>query len=113
MLILQEGAIKRSKLKVQVKVNFFSYDILAMVSAGSDGQVKGSYLQKLELSRNAKDGYPLELIKLMTRYAEDLVWSNNITKAEKVFNFILSLTEGRQDASQFRKGKFIHDICYP
>ena len=77
-----------------------------MVSAGSDGQVASSYLQKVNLARSAKDRYPLDLIKLMTRYAEDLVWINNVTEAEAVFNFIVTLTDGRADASQFRNGKF-------
>ena len=66
--------------------------------------MEGSYLQKSNLSRSEKDSYPLTLIKLMTRYAEDLIWTNNITKAEEVFNFTLALTEGRSDAPEFRKG---------
>ncbi len=78
-----------------------------MVSAGSDGQVENSYLQKIDLSRNAKDLYPLALIKLMTRYGEDLIWANKIPNAEAVFNFIVTLTEGRSDATKLRKGKFI------
>ena len=87
--------------------HFFSYGILAVVDAGSNGQVESSYLQKLDLSRSAKDQYPLVLIKLMTRYGEDLVWSNDITKAEEVFNFIVTLTEGRSDSTESRKGRLI------
>ena len=86
---------------------FFFYDILALVSAGSDGQVARSYIQKVDLERSDKDRYPLVLITLMTRYAEDLVWANDVTKAEAVFNFIVTLTEGREDASELRQGKFI------
>ncbi|KAL9982961.1 hypothetical protein ACROYT_G005076 [Oculina patagonica] len=74
-----------------------------VVSAGSDGQVENSYLQKIDLSRNAKDLYPLALIKLMTRYGEDLIWANKIPNAEAVFNFIVTLTEGRSDATELRK----------
>jgi len=75
------------------------------VSAGSDGQVENSYLEKRDLERSAKDKYPLTLIKLMTRYAEDLVWANNVTRAQEMYTFIVTLTEGRVDASDFRKGK--------
>ena len=75
------------------------------MSAGSDGQVENSYLEKRDLERSAKDKYPLPLIKLMTRYAEDLVWGNNVTRAEEMYNFIDTLTEGREDASDYRKGK--------
>ncbi|KAL9982790.1 hypothetical protein ACROYT_G004895 [Oculina patagonica] len=76
------------------------------LSAGSDGQVENSYLQKSDLSRNAKDQYPLVLIKLMTRYGEDLIWANKISDAKAVFNFIDTLTEKRSDANDLRNGKF-------
>lgn len=79
---------------------------LAELSAGSDGQVENSYLQKSDLSRNAKDQYPLVLIKLMTRYGEDLIWANKISDAKAVFNFIDTLTEKRSDANDLRNGKF-------
>ena len=84
--------------------------VLALVSAGADGLVGSSYLQKSNLSRSEMDNYPLTLIKLMTRYAEDLVWANNITKAEEIFNFTLALTEERSDASGLREGTFIDNI---
>ena len=78
-----------------------------MVSAGSEGQVASSYLQKVNLERSAKDKYPLVLIKLMTKYAEDLVFANKVGHAEAVFNFIVTLTEGRAGASELRKRKLI------
>lgn len=78
---------------------------LGLVGAGSIGEVASTYVQKSDLSRSEKDSYPLVLIKLMTRYAEDLVWANKLTKAEAVFNFIITLTEGRSDATESRKGK--------
>ena len=67
--------------------------------------MESSYLQKLDLSPSIKGKYPLALIKLMTRYAEDLIWSNKITKADAVLKFIVTLTVGRSDASALRKGK--------
>ena len=76
-----------------------------MVGDGSNGEVASTYVQKSDLSRSEKDSYPLTLIKLMIRYAEDLVWANKLTKAEAVFNFTLTLAEGRSDATELRKGK--------
>ena len=76
-----------------------------MVGAGSNGEVASTYVHKSDLSRSEKDSYPLTLIKLMIRYAEDLVWANKLTKAEAVFNFTLTLAEGRSDATELRKGK--------
>ena len=69
--------------------------------------MESSYLQKLDLNLNVKKKYPLALINLMTRYGEDLIWSNKITKAEILLKFIVTLTEGRSDASEWRKGKVI------
>lgn len=43
----------------------------------------------------------------MTRYGEDLIWSNKITEAEAVLRFTVTLTEGRSDASELRKGKVV------
>ena len=71
-----------------------------------------SYLQKLDLSLSFKGKYPLALIKLMTRYGEDLIWSNKITKAQGVLRFIVTLTEGRTDASELRKGKFVFTLLF-
>lgn len=76
-----------------------------MVGAGSNGEVTSTYVQKSGLSRSEKDSYPLVLIKLMIRYAENPVWANKLTKAEAVFNYIITLTEGRSDATEPRKGK--------
>ena len=76
--------------------------------------MESSYLQKLNLSRSAKGKYPLALIKLMTRYGEDLIWANKITKAETVLKFIVTLTEGRSDAFELRIGEsfFLYYTCY-
>lgn len=81
-----------------------------MVGEGSSGRVQNSYLQKLELGRSDKDNYPLTLLKLMTRHAEDLIWANNVVKAEAVLNFIVTLAEGRTDARELRKGQKIY-LC--
>ena len=48
----------------------------------------------------------------MTRYGEDLIWSNKITKAEAVLKFIVNLTEGRSDASEMRKGEILFRVNY-
>lgn len=74
--------------------------------------MESSYLQKLDLSPSIKGKYPLALIKLMTRYAEDLIWSKKITKADAVLKFIVTLTVGRSDASALRKGKFFFFLLF-
>ncbi|KAL9982801.1 hypothetical protein ACROYT_G004906 [Oculina patagonica] len=69
--------------------------------AGSDGNVLA--LKKSSLGRREMEKYPLPLLNLMTRYAEDLIWANKIKSSEAVLNFIIQLTEGIADASHLRK----------
>ena len=90
-----------------ITLYIFWFHILALVSPGLKGQVAESYLQEADLGHSAKDKYPLVLIKLMTRYAEDLVWADKVPEAEAVFTFIVSLTEGREEAPELRKCRFI------
>ena len=89
-------------LWISACVNYF--DIAAPDTAGSDGEVKSSYIQKFELTTSAKQKYPLVLLKLMRRHAEDLIWANNIEMGEKVLKFICRVTEERDDASSIREG---------
>ena len=64
------------------------------------------FLQKLDLTKDIKSKYPLVLLRLMKRYAEDLIWANKIEDGERVFKFIVDLTEDRADAANIRKGQF-------
>lgn len=92
-------------------ISFFYYNFisfcLAETSAGSNGQVDKSYLQKLSLGPEQIKKYPLSLLKLMTRYAEDLIWANKISNGKAIFKFLRQLTRGRADASKLRKGNFL------
>ena len=77
---------------------------IAQDTPGSDGELTGDYVQKLELSKSAKKKYPLVLLTLMKRYAEDLIWANKIEEGGHVLKFIVGITEDRTDASDLRKG---------
>ncbi|KAL9964361.1 hypothetical protein ACROYT_G027992 [Oculina patagonica] len=70
---------------------------------GTDGEVTSDFIQKFKLTSDAKNKYPLVLLKLMKRHAEDLIWSNEITQGEKVFKFLARITEDRDDAADIRK----------
>lgn len=69
------------------------------------GAVDSSYLVKRNLDNSAMQRYPLVLIKLMTRLAEDLIWANNLDKAKAVFQFVVTITKERTDALEYRKSK--------
>ena len=73
---------------------------------GTNGEVANSYLQNSELSRSQKDMYPLPLLKVMTRYAEDLVWANKTADAEAVLAFLVNVTDGRSDSLELKKREY-------
>ena len=86
------------------------FDITAPDTPGSDGEVTSAFIQKFELTTGAKQKYPLVLLKLMKRHAEDLIWANDIEMGEKIFKFILRVTEERDDASAIREGQFYNGL---
>ena len=73
---------------------------------GRDGKVVDrSHLKKMSnLSNEMKQSYPPNLLVLMKRYAENLIWMNKVTKGEEVLRFLVSLTENRQDAADIHVG---------
>ncbi|KAJ7376174.1 hypothetical protein OS493_036288 [Desmophyllum pertusum] len=75
----------------------------ALVSAGSNGQVGSDYTKKLKLTSSERQKYPLVLLKLMSRYAEDLIFANKIDKGEDVFKFVITLAKNRNEASEISK----------
>ena len=89
-------------LRILVHINYFN--ITAPDTAGSDGEVTSSYIKKFQLTTSAKQKYPLVLLKLMKRHAEDLIWANDVEMGEKILKFICRVTEERNDASSIREG---------
>lgn len=89
-------------LWISVYINYV--DITAPDTPGSDGEVTSANIQKFELTTSAKQKYPLVLLKLMKRRAEDLIWANDIEMGEKILKFIYHVTEERDDASSIREG---------
>ncbi|KAJ7390685.1 hypothetical protein OS493_023397 [Desmophyllum pertusum] len=78
--------------------------LVAPTTPGADGEVtRTGYIQRLKLSNSAKSKYPLVLLKLMKRYADDLIWANKIEEGARVLRFIIGLTENRMEASALRK----------
>ena len=83
------------------------YFYSAKIAAGADGQLKSSFLQKSSLGeREMNQKYPLPLLKLMTRYAEDLIWANKMQRGKAMFKFLLKLPTYRRDSYELRKGQF-------
>ena len=78
----------------------------APTDPGTDGQIDDSYLRASRLSENARSKYPLALIKLMKRYAEDRIWANDIEEGKSVLKFLITLMEGRKGIQAMSKGEF-------
>ncbi|XP_066022392.1 uncharacterized protein [Pocillopora verrucosa] len=70
---------------------------------GTDGQIDDSYLRTSRLSENARSKYPLALLKLMKRYAEDRIWANDIEEGKSVLRFLITLMEGRKGIQAMKK----------
>lgn len=71
---------------------------------GSNGQIEGTYVNKHRLSDNAKSKYPLALLKMMKRYAEDRIWANDINEGKDVLKFLIVLMRGRKGIKAMRAG---------
>ena len=75
---------------------FLCFALIALVAAGSNGQVRSDYNKKVQLTPSEKQRYPLVLLKLMLRYAEDLIFANKIDKGGDVFKFVITCTLARR-----------------
>lgn len=87
---------------------------LAPKKPGKDGEVGVQYInmgkisdrKRNELDSKIKKSYPLAVINIIRREAEDLLLSNsNDKKGRDSLMFILSLTNERSDLKTLKKGK--------
>ncbi len=62
------------------------------------------FIKKSYLSYKEKMKYPLLLLKLMKRHAEDLIWANKIEEGKAVLDFLVDVTKDMADASKIYKG---------
>jgi len=64
-------------------------------------------LREWKLDKASKRGYPLELINVIRRKAEDLVLSSNADKKGRAaLKFVLKLVNERSDMEEMKKGEF-------
>ena len=79
---------------------------LSAEDPGAPGQIDDTYLRLSGLSKNANSKYPLALLKMMKRYAEDRIWANDIEEGKSVLKFLITLMEGRKGIKAMKKGEF-------
>lgn len=75
-----------------------------MVSS-SNGQVAESFVRKCRLSDDQRSQYPLALLKLMKRHAEDRIWANDVKEGKRVLEFLILLMRKRQGVKDMRAGE--------
>ena len=87
--------------------NYFHFFLLAPFSPGKDGPFNfPPNLHSGALDPEIKRSYPLDLLYIMHRQAEDLLLSNrNNEKGRAALQFILSLANDRSDVEEIKKGK--------
>ena len=79
---------------------------LSAEDPGAPGQIDDTYIRLSGLSKNANSKYPLALLKMMKRYAEDRIWANDIEEGKSVLKFLITLMEGRKGIKAMKKGEF-------
>ena len=86
---------------------------VAPQTRGKDGSVRDSYVlpgEKWKLDAASKKSYPLELINVIRRQAEDLLLGDSDEKNGKdALRFVLRLAQKRSDLEEMKKGKL---KCY-
>ncbi|KAL9958424.1 hypothetical protein ACROYT_G035436 [Oculina patagonica] len=70
---------------------------------GSHGTVSSASVQSRALDAATKGAYPVALLRLMKRHAEDLLWANDLTTARKLLTFLKMVTAGREEAKDIHK----------
>ena len=83
-----------------------TYFSLAPDTNGKNGAVQKSFIQYGTLDAANKKSFPVELIRIMRRQAEDLLLSNSSDQQGRdILTFIVSLTEGRSNLEYIKKGR--------
>lgn len=71
---------------------------------GSPGSVTETGIESRGIDAAAKQNYPMALMRLMRRHAEDLLWADNLNEGRQALRFIKEITSQRQDARHAFKG---------
>ena len=84
----------------------FMFNCLAPNIKGKDGAVRLSNIQSSTLDKQSKQRFPLELLKIMKRKAEDLLLAEPKSRSgKKALKFIIGVVEEKADVDvSFKRG---------
>ena len=82
------------------------FNCLAPNIKGTDGAVSLSNIQSSTLDKQSKQRFPLELLKIMKRKAEDLLLAEPKSRSgKKALKFIIDVVEEKTDVDvSFKRG---------
>ena len=112
--MLKKKIIKNKSEGKNLHSRYLLDTCLAPNKPGKDGEVGVQYINMgkssdrkwNELDSKTKKSYPLAVINIIRREAEDLLLSNsNDKKGRDSLKFILSLTNDRNDLEALKKGE--------
>lgn len=78
--------------------------VIAPNNPGALGDVDVTHVQSSELDAESKQDYPLRVLMVMKRHAEDLIWAKNFDQGMRVLRFIKRVTAEREDGRGLYKG---------
>lgn len=68
------------------------------MNGGADGSVDKSSIQPGELDQAGKHSYPIVLLRVIKRQAEDLLWKGEVAQGRAALHFLKSVTKERTDS---------------
>lgn len=71
---------------------------------GEPGAIDDTYIQSRPLDEASKESFPIKLLQVMKRHAEDLLWAKNYDEGRRVLKFLTLVTADRVDAIEIYKG---------
>lgn len=89
-------------------VLYFCFDPeIAPNTPGELGVIDDTYVQSRPLDEPSKQAFPVKLLQVMKRHAEDLLWAKNYDEGRRVLRFVTLITADRDDAADIYKGNFV------
>ncbi|KAJ7392017.1 hypothetical protein OS493_014953 [Desmophyllum pertusum] len=70
---------------------------------GELGAIDDTYVQSRPLDEPSKQAFPVKLLQVMKRHAEDLLWAKNYDEGRRVLRFVTLITADRDDAADIYK----------
>ena len=85
--------------------------MVVFTEKGNNGMVSESAVRSVRsetLGATSRSGFPKQLLLIIRRQAVDLLLGNgNDKKGKDALQFILKVTEGREDVKDIKKGKLL------